>query len=76
MKNNDDFRKIAKVFQQYGIDVTGKGKYASFETDLRMDKVFVSGLIFELEYQLRRELEDEKVAHIQDPAQIIELLMA
>lgn len=76
MKNYTDLRKISKVFQQYGIDIRGKRKYASFETDLRMDKVFVSGLIFELEYELSRELEDDKIAHITAPAQVIELLMA
>ena len=76
MNNIANLRKISKVFHQYGIDLTGKGKYASFEGDLQMDKVFVSGLIFELEYELRKELEDEKVAHVQAPAQIIELLMS
>ncbi|MEP1085300.1 acyl carrier protein [Algoriphagus sp.] len=76
MKNFTDLRKITKVFQQYGIDISGKGKYASFEKDLRMDKVFVSGLIFELEYELHRELEDDKVAGITTPTQVIELLMS
>ncbi|WP_192349735.1 acyl carrier protein [Algoriphagus sp. Y33] len=76
MKNYTDLRKIFKVFHQYGIDLTGKRKYASFESDLRMDKVFVSGLIFELEYELRKEIADDKVEGIQAPAQIIELLMS
>ncbi|MCE7058023.1 acyl carrier protein [Algoriphagus sp. AGSA1] len=76
MKNYTDLRKISKVFHQYGIDLTGKRKYASFESDLRMDKVFVSGLIFELEYELRKQLEDDKVAGVQAPAEIIELLMS
>ena len=76
MKNYSDLRKISKVFHQYGIDLTGKRKFASFTQDLHMDKVFVNGLIFELEYELHKELEDEKVAQIQAPAQAIELLMS
>jgi len=75
MKNYSDLRKISKVFHQYGIDLTGKRKYASFETDLRMDRVFVSGLIFELEYELRKQIADDKVEAVQAPAQIIKLLM-
>lgn len=76
MKNYSNLRKISKVFHQYGIDLTGKGKYASFENDLRMDRVFVSGLIFELEYELRKQIADDKVEGVQAPAQIIELLMS
>lgn len=41
-----------------------------------MDKVFVDGLIFELEYELRKQIEDDKVDGVQAPAQIIELLMS
>lgn len=75
MKKYTDLRKISKVFQQYGINLTGKRKYASFESDLRMDRVFVSGLIFELEYELSRELEDDKIEHVTAPAHVIEMLM-
>lgn len=76
MKNYSELRKISKVFQQYGIDLTGKRKFASFERDLQMDKVFVNGLIYELEYELSKVLEDEKVANVQAPAQVIELLIS
>lgn len=76
MKNYTDLRKISKVFQQYGIDLTGKRKYASFESDLRMDRPFVCGLIFELEYELDKELEDATVASIKAPAHVIHLLMS
>ncbi|SHO61574.1 acyl carrier protein [Algoriphagus zhangzhouensis] len=76
MKNYSNLRKISKVFHQYGIDLTGKRKFASFEGDLKMDKIFVNGLIFDLEYELSKELEDEKVAGIKAPAQVIELLIS
>lgn len=75
MKNFTDLRKISKVFHQYGIPLTGKKKYATFEKDLNMDKVFVNGRIFECELELRKELEEEKVHQIKAPAQVIELLV-
>lgn len=75
MKNYNELKKISKVFQQYGIVLTGKRKYDRFEQDLRMDKIFISGLIFDLEYELHRELADDKVSTVQAPAQLIELLM-
>ncbi|WP_026953221.1 hypothetical protein [Algoriphagus mannitolivorans] len=76
MKHVKELRKISKVFQQYGIQLTGKRKFASFEGDLKMDKIFVNGLIYELEFELRKELDDEKVSGIQAPAQVIELLIS
>ena len=76
MKYVKELRKISKVFQQYGIQLTGKRKFASFEGDLKMDKIFVNGLIYELEFELRKELDDEKVSGIQAPAQVIELLIS
>jgi acyl carrier protein len=55
--------------------LTGKRKYDRFDLDLKMDKVFVMGLIFELEYQLKKQLSDDKVDEVKAPAQIIEMLM-
>lgn len=75
MKNFSDLRKITKVFHQYGIPLTGKKKYASFEKDLKMDRVFVNGLIFECELELSKELAEEKLQQIQVPAQVIEFLI-
>ena len=75
MKTNNELKKIEKVFQQYGISLKGKRKYDRFEQDLKMDKVFISGLIFDLEYELHKEINDEKVNTVQAPYQLIELLM-
>ncbi|MBD3628321.1 MULTISPECIES: acyl carrier protein [Cyclobacterium] len=75
MKNITAMRKAIGVFQSYGIPLTGKKKAANFYNDLRMDKIFVAGLIFELEYELKRELEEEKVAHIQTPSELITTLL-
>lgn len=75
MNNIKALRKTIEVFQSYGISLTGKRKGANFYQDLKMDKVFVSGLIYELEYELKRELEDEKVAKIQTPSELISNLL-
>ncbi len=75
MKNPVELKKIEQVFQQYGISLKGKRKYDRFEEDLQMDKIFISGLIFELEYKLNKEIEDDKVSKVQAPYQLIELLM-
>jgi acyl carrier protein len=75
MKNITALRKTIGIFQSYGIPLTGKQKGAKFYNDLNMDKVFVSGLIYELEYELKKELEDEMAARIQTPSELIYSLL-
>jgi acyl carrier protein len=75
MKNIAALRKTIEVFHSYGISLTGKRKGANFYNDLRMDKVFVSGLIYELESELKKELEDEKANNIQTPYELIYTLL-
>ncbi len=71
MKNISNFKKIINVFQHYGITLTGKKKSANFYTGLHMEKVFVEGLIFELEYSLKTDLEESKVKSVETPEQLI-----
>ena len=68
-------KKAIGVFRTYGIPLTGKRKSANFYRELRMDKMFVDGLIFELELELKRELEDDKVSKIETPSELIEHLL-
>lgn len=75
MNNISALRKAIGVFQSYGIPLTGKKKAANFYYDLRMDKIFVSGLIFELESELNKELAEDKVANIQSPSELIDTLL-
>ncbi|MCH7400321.1 acyl carrier protein [Belliella kenyensis] len=75
MKGYKELKTISRVFHDYGIVLTGRKKFARFDQDLKMDKVFVMGLIFELEYQLQKEIADEQVKEIHAPVQLIELLM-
>lgn len=71
MKNISNFKTIINVFQHYGIALTGKRKFANFYSGLRMERVFVEGLIFELEYSLKTDLEESQVKVVQTPEQLI-----
>ncbi|WP_439487401.1 acyl carrier protein [Algoriphagus sp.] len=75
MGKYSQLRKITQVFGEYGIVLTGARKHDHFIYDLRMDKIFLDGLIFELEYALNKELEDHKVYQVSAPSQLIALLL-
>ncbi len=75
MNKYGELRKISQVFRNYGIVLTGGRKHDHFVRDLRMDWIFVSGLIFELEFELQREIDEDKIEEIHAPAQVIALLM-
>lgn len=71
MKNISNFKTIINVFQLYGIALTGKKKSANFYSGLHMEKAFVEGLIFELEYSLKTDLDESQIQVVETPAQLI-----
>ena len=75
MGKYSQLRKITKVFSEYGIVLTGPRKHDHFLVDLQMDKIFLNGLIYELEYALNIELEDHKVINVDAPSNLIALLL-
>ncbi|WP_339864891.1 acyl carrier protein [uncultured Algoriphagus sp.] len=75
MGKYSQLRKITKVFSEYGIVLTGQRKHDHFLLDLQMDKIFLNGLIYELEYALNIELEDHKVINVDAPSNLIALLL-
>lgn len=75
MKNYSKMRKIIVVFNQYGINLSGKRKFVNLYDDLKMDQIFVLGLIYELELVTKRCMKDEDAYKVKAPAQIIELLI-
>lgn len=75
MGKYSQLRKITQVFSGYGIVLTGNRKHDHFIFDLRMDKIFLNGLIYELEYALDKELEDHKIIGVDAPSQLIALLL-
>jgi acyl carrier protein len=68
-------KKAIEVFQTYGIHLTGQRKKADFYNELKMDKVFVDGLIFELEMGLGKELPDEKLPELTNPQKLLQELL-
>lgn len=64
-------KKIIRVFRKYGIVIIGKRKFDDFYNDLHMDKIFVNGLIFEVEYALRKEISDENFSSVSTPLALV-----
>ncbi|PZX53916.1 acyl carrier protein [Algoriphagus ratkowskyi] len=67
-------KKAIEVFHSYGITLIGQHKNADFIQQLRMDPVFINGLIFELEYQLQVIFQEEKLGAVHTPKDLITLL--
>lgn len=59
MKGINIAKKLNKVFQSYGIRLNGKQGNLHLKNDLHMDEVFINGLIFELEYVSKKNLEKD-----------------
>ncbi|EOZ95354.1 hypothetical protein A33Q_3274 [Indibacter alkaliphilus LW1] len=76
MKNIAELKKAISVFRAYGITLTGKRKTANFYAELGMEWVFVNGLIYELELELKREILEEKAKEIQTPSEAIQTLLS
>jgi len=68
-------KKAIKVFNMYGITLTGQRKNDHFVKQLNMDPVFVNGLIFELEFNLQVFIQEENIIGACTPRQVIRLLM-
>ncbi|MDN3203631.1 acyl carrier protein [Algoriphagus sediminis] len=73
--NYTTLKKAIEVFHSYGISLSGSRKNDHFIQTLRMDPIFVNGLIFELELELQRFIMEENVMDIQTPRELIDLLM-
>ncbi|WP_194778553.1 acyl carrier protein [Pararhodonellum marinum] len=76
MEKFKKLKKIAHVFHQYGINLTGKRKFDDLYEVHKMDQVYVLGLIYELELVTMNLMKDEDAYRIKAPVQIIELLIA
>ena len=64
-------KKIIRVFRKYGIVIIGKRKFDDFYLDLHMDKIFVNGLIYEVEYALRKEISEENIPSLSTPLALV-----
>ena len=75
MGNYEKKKKAIGVFNSYGIPLTGNRKNANFYEELKMDRMFVDGLIFELEFQLKKELEVDQISTLQSPSELLSALI-
>ncbi|MFD2202894.1 acyl carrier protein [Shivajiella indica] len=75
MGNYEKKKKAIGVFNSYGIPLTGKRKNANFYNELKMDSIYVDGLIFELEYQLNKELAADQISKVQSPSELLAVLI-
>lgn len=75
MKTITNMKKAIGVFRTYGIPLTGKKKQAHFYRELQMDKIFVNGLVYELENELDRVLTDDTATRVETPSELLEELL-
>ena len=68
-------KKAVEVFHTYGITLAGPRKNDHFIKNLNMDPVFINGLIFELEYQLKVFIQEENICSVKTPKELITLLL-
>lgn len=68
-------KKAIGIFRMYGIPLIGKNKTANFYQELKMDQAYVNGLIFELELELNKEIQEEKLLELASPGQVLKELL-
>ncbi|GMQ30771.1 acyl carrier protein [Algoriphagus confluentis] len=59
MKGLTIVKKLRKVFDAYGIRLNGEQGNLHLKNDLHMDEVFINGLIFELEFASKKNLDKD-----------------
>ena len=52
-------KKLSMVFESYGIRINGNQGNLHLKNDLKMDEVFINGLIFELELASKKNLDKD-----------------
>lgn len=72
MKGLTSAKKLLKVFKSYGIKLNGNQGNLHLKNDLHMDEVFINGLIFELEYVSKKNLDKEFRDFELTPSHLIE----
>ena len=68
-------KSMVQVFKNYGIDYPSRVRKAGFEKDLGFDKVFVGGLIYDVEEALEIILDQDEVDRIENPNDLISFMM-
>jgi len=72
MKGHKIEKSLSKVFESYGISLNGRQGKLHLKNDLHMDEVFINGLIFELEYVSKKNLDKDFTEFELRPFNLIE----
>lgn len=64
-------RIMITVFREFGIPITGAKKFRQFYSEIPIDKIYLEGILFELECRLGVILEDEDNQQIHSPLDVI-----
>ncbi|GGZ35065.1 hypothetical protein GCM10007049_30600 [Echinicola pacifica] len=77
MKTNNftKLKAIIEVMGKYGIHPISKVKSADFVKDLGFDKVYLNGLIYDVEDALHLELQEEVISSITNPDALIKNML-
>ncbi|UCS94878.1 hypothetical protein KZP23_07665 [Echinicola marina] len=73
MKTNNysKLKTIIQVMGKYGIAPISKQKRSNFVEDMGFDKVFLDGLIYDVEDALKVELQEDVARSLRSPAELI-----
>ncbi len=75
MTDYTKIKSMVKVFKNYGIDHPSKVREARFDKDMGFDKVFIGGLIFDVEEALQVSLNQEEADLLQNPQEVIQFML-
>lgn len=75
MTDYSKIKSMVKIFRTYGIHHPSKVRDAGFEKDLGFDKVFVGGLIYDVEEALQVFLNQDEVDLIENPKDLISFML-
>jgi len=75
MTDYSKIKSMVKIFRSYGIHHPSKVRDDGFEKDLGFDKVFVGGLIYDVEEALQVFLDQEEVDTIDSPSALIRYML-
>ncbi len=75
MSDYTKIKSMVKVFKSYGIEYPSKVKKAGFEKELGFDRIFVGGLIFDMEEAIQVYLGQEEADLIENPLDVIQHML-
>lgn len=75
MSDYSKIKSMVRVFKSYGIEYPSKVKEAGFENELGFDRIFVGGLIFDMEEAIQVYLNQEEADLIESPLDVMQQML-